>query len=322
MKIKVLMAMAFLMIGCAVVVQAQEQVQVQEQAPAQAQMAPQTVPSQVDMRFAAANQWLNRNNLSVTTAPDQAFVNGYFLVSAEGLPSATATSPAQRRLTATRAAEVLAYRQLAEYLDGVAIVGDSVVKDAELQYDVVRAAVAGMVKGAMKVYQEYNEQEGSALVILKLGMTGPRGFGQIMYEKVLGNPNVRKGMVEPKPEYKEKPVPLEESYDGLIVDATEQSFRPALVNRIFTPKGDVLYDPSKVSQRVLVEQGCGEYTNTVDKAKAALESREVKNPMVVKAIGTVSAADLQVSDDDSVKIYSANQKAGFFAKAKVAFVLK
>src|SRR5208337_1271345 len=127
---------------------------------------------------------------------------------------------------------------------------------------------------------------------------------------------------KPAPAFKTRPVPLEEKYDGLVIDATDQNFRPALINRIFTVKGDLIYDPSKVSQKVLVEQVCGEYTNSVDKAKAALASRGVRNPLIVKAVGTVSASDLQVSDDDAVIIYSSNQKGGFFAAAKVAFVLK
>ncbi|MBF0330251.1 MAG: hypothetical protein HQL10_13950 [Nitrospirae bacterium] len=280
--------------------------------------------AQVDARFAAANEWLNKNNLSVTSAPEQAFVNDYVLVFAEGLPLPTAKSPAQRRLTATRAATVMAYRQLTEFLEGVAIVGDTLVKDAELQYDVVRAAVAGVVKGAQIVHQEFNDQEGSAIVFVKIGMTGPQGFGRTMYEKMLGDPKIKKAVVEPEPvpQFKQKPVPLDNKYDGLVIDATDQNFRPALINRIFTTKGEVIYDPSKISQKVLVEQGCGEYTNSVDKAKAALESRGVKNPLIVKASGTVSASDLQVSDDDAVKIYSANQKGTFLAGAKVAFVLK
>lgn len=201
----------------------------------------------IEQRFATANEWLNKNNLSVTNSQEQAFVNDYVLVFAEGLPSQTATSPAQRRLTAVRAAEVLAYRKLAEYLEGVAVVGDTLVKDAELQYDVVRASVAGFVKGAQVVHQEYNEQEGSALVFVKIGMTGPRGFGHTMYEKLLGDPKVKKTIVETAkaPEYKHRAVALEDNYDGLIIDATDQSFRPALINRIFTTKGDIIYDPSK-----------------------------------------------------------------------------
>lgn len=289
--------------------------------------AEDAAPSQagVDARFTAANEWLSKNNMSVTKSPEQAFINDYILVAEEGLPSATSKSAAQRRLTAKRAATALAYRKLAEVLEGVAVVGDTLVKDAELQYDVVRTAVSGVVKGAQVVHEEYNDQEGSALVIVKIGMSGPQGFAKTLYEKMLGDPKIKKAVIEqkdPKPEYRPKPVVLDEKYDGLIIDATDYSFRPALINRIFTPKGEVIYDPSKVSQKVLVEQGCGEYTNSVDKAKAALDSRGVKNPLTLKASGTVSASDLQVSDDDAVKIFSANQKAGFLAGAKVAFVLK
>ncbi len=287
-------------------------------------MSSQQEKSAIYQRFEAANKWLNLNNLSVTNTQQQAFINDYVLVAGEGLPSPASQSPAQRRLTAIRAATIVAYRQLAEFLDGFSVVGDTMVRDAALQYDVIRSAVSGFVKGAQVVYEEYNDQEGVAIVLVKIGMTGPQGFGERMYDKLLGNADIKNAVVHPSqiPAYKHKPVPLDEKYDGLVIDATEQNFRPALINRIFTVKGDIIYDPSKVSQKVLVEQGCGEYTNSVDKAKAALASRGVKNPLLVKAVGTVSASDLQVSDDDAVTIYSANQKGGFFAAAKVAFVLK
>ncbi|MCX7724380.1 MAG: hypothetical protein N2042_03925 [Thermodesulfovibrio sp.] len=284
--------------------------------------AQDTAQDKISPVFEKANEWLQKNNLSITTSPEQAFINDYILVAAEGLPSATAKTPAQRRLTAERAATVLAYRQLAEILEGVAVVGDTFVKDAQLQYDVVRTAVAGFIKGAQVVYKEWNPQEESALVIVKVGMSGPKGFGSLLYEKILGDPKIKKEIIEPQPQFKTKPVPVEEKYDGLIIDATEVNFRPALINRIFTSKGEVLYDPSKISQKVLVEQGCGEYTNSIEKAKAALEKRGVKNPLIIKASGTLNPSDILVSDEDAVKIYSANQKANFFASAKVAFVLK
>lgn len=278
--------------------------------------------AQLDERFQKANEWLNQNNLSITVTPEQAFINDYILVAAEGLPLATAKDAGKKRLTAERAAEIIADRKLAEFLNGVAVVGDTLVKDSELQYDVVRASTIGFIKGAQVVHREYNSQEEIALVIVKIGMTGPQSAAKDMYEKLMGDPKTKKALIEEKPIYKHKPVPLEEKYDGLIIDATEQNFRPALINRIFTQKGEVIYDPSKISQKVLVEQGCGEYTNNVDKAKAALEQRGTKNPLIIKAAGTVNPSDLQVSDDDAVNIFSANQKTGFLSGAKVAFVLK
>ncbi|MEW6068827.1 MAG: hypothetical protein AB1610_11120 [Nitrospirota bacterium] len=318
-KIFAIVACMIFLVASIAITQEQPLEQTQPSMPSQEQQ----VPSPVDERFQKANEWLNQNNLSVTGSSSDAFRSGYILVVGEGLPKEGTVSAGKKRITAERAAEVMAYRKLAEFLDGVAVVGDSLVKDASLEYDIVRTAVAGFVKGAQVVYKEYSKEEEIALVIMKVGMTGPGSFADALYGKIL-KPELKKDLVEPQPstEYKTQPIPLDEKHDGLIVDATEQNFRPALINRIFTQQGEVIYDPSKVSQKVLVEEGCGEYTNSVDKAKAALEQRGTKNPLIIKAVGTVSPSDLQISDDDAVRIFSANQKANFLASAKVAFVLR
>lgn len=280
--------------------------------------------SEVDAKFAETNKWLKQNNLQFTQSPDDVFLQDYILVYGEGLPFAASKSKAQKKTTAIRAAITDAQRKLAEILVGVAVVGETLVKDAQLQSDIVRTAVSGVVRGAAVVRQEYNEAEESALVVMRVAVKGKSGFAGTMYEKVITNPQV-KPIVEktPVPTFKpEQPPVVAEVFDGLIIDATEQSFRPALINRIFNPKGEALYDPTKISQKVLVERGCGEYTTSVAKAKAALEMRGVKNPLVIKASGLVTPSDLQVSSEDALKIYSANEKGNFLASAKVAFVLK
>jgi hypothetical protein len=213
---------------------------------------------------------------------------------------------------------------LAELLEGVAIVSETTVKDSELASDVIKTAVSAFIKGTQVVVQDWNEREGTALVIIKVGLNGPKGFASALYDKILAEPKIQKELE--KPVYTQPvdvpPPAVAVAYDGLVIDATDYNFRPALINRIFNSKGEVLYDPAKISQKVLVEQGCGEYTNSVDKAKAALGKRGVKNPLVVKASGTVSSSDLQVADDTALQIFSANQGSGFMADARVAFVLK
>lgn len=284
--------------------------------------APKAADSTVGGRFSGVNEWLGKNNLTLTDTLEQAFINRYVLVTGEGIPAPSARSAAQRRLTAERAATLMAYRQLTEFLEGVTVSGDTLVKDAELQYDIVRSTVHGFTKGMQIVYKEFNDQEGSAVVIVKVGMTGPSGFGSAIYEKMFGESDMKKITIGTPLAYHQQPVELAEKYDGLIIDAAEQAFRPALINRIFTTGREVIYDPSRVSQKVLVDQGCGEYTNTIGKAKAALETRGVKTPLIVKASGVVSSSDLQVADQDAVKIFSADQKTNFLASARVAFVLK
>lgn len=278
---------------------------------------------EVDTRFQKARRYLHDNNLTITTTVEQAYTQDAILMTGEGVPK-KGTAGGQKRLTAITAAKVVAQRRLVELLEGVAVVSETTVRDSELASDVIKTAVTGFIRGAQVVVQEYNDQEETALVILKVGVTGPKSFAAAMYEKILTEPKVKQELE--KPAYAppaEIPAPAATgAYDGLIIDATAYNFRPALINRIFNPKGEVLYDPAKISQKVLVEQGCGEYTNSVDKARAALGKRGVKNPLVIKASGTVSPSDLRVSDDTAVKIFSANQASGFMADARVAFVLK
>lgn len=283
---------------------------------------------QVDDVFTKTQKWLDEKNLSVTGGPNSArddeaaFNQEALLFYGEAVGNPDHRTPAQREQMAKRAAVVTAQRALAEYVEGFALVGDTLVRDGMAQYDIIRSAVSGFVKDSQVVFQEYSKEKDTALAMVKLGLHGPKGFASSIYEKMFSEPKAKESLKTDKPAFKANAVKLDEAYDGLIVDATEQNFRPALINRIFAAKGDVLYDPAKISQKVLVAQGCGEYTNSVDKAKASLASRGVKNPMVIKASGAATAADLQVSDEDAVNIYSANQKGQFFSAAKVAFVLK
>ena len=282
---------------------------------------------QIDQTFTKTQQWLSRENLALTGSPSArddlaAFSQDALLFYGEGVGNPEHRTPAQRELMAKRAAEITAKRQVVEYMEGFALVGDTLVKDGMTQYDVVRSAVIGFVKGVQVVFQEYDKDKDMAIAIVKVGLHGPKGYASLLYEKLLSDPKLKQQIVSDKPQFKGKPAPLSEKFDGLVIDATDQDFRPALINRIFTPKGEILYDPARISQKVLVEQGCGEYTNSIDKAKAALATRGVKNPLVVKAAGSVSKADLKVTDEDAVAIFTANQQNGFLAGAKVAFVLK
>lgn len=283
---------------------------------------------QVDDAFKKSNKWLRDNNLTLTGSPSgqrddkKAFSQGALLFYGEAVGNPKHRTQTQRETMAKRAAVVVAQRAMAEYLEGFVIVGDTMVKDGMVQYDVIRQGVAAFLKGVQVVVQEYNKEKDTAVAIVKMGLHGPQGFASVFYEKMSKDPELNKAVSTDKPVFKATSVVLDQAYDGLIIDATGHSFQPALINRIFSAKGEVLYDPAKVSQKVLIEQGCGEYTNSVEKAKAALESRGVKNPLVVKASGTTSKSDLQVSEEDAVAIFSANQKGNFMAGAKVAFVLK
>ncbi len=283
--------------------------------------------------FDQGKSWLEKRNLDLTDSPQEALTDGYILVVGEGLPMAGGT-PARQRLTAIRAAEIIAYRRLAEIINGVYVSGQTTVRDCTLESEVVKTAVSGLIKGARKVHEEWNPVDGTALVFMQIGVRGPDSVAATLYNSYINTPGRASLQVvsftppaplpvaAPAAAPAAKPAALAELHDGLIIDARELGFQPALINRIFSSKGEALYDPSKVSQKILVEQGAGEYTNTIEKARAALEARGAKAPLVVKATGLKTMADLNVSDEDVMRIFMADQKSNFLASAKVAFVLK
>ena len=283
---------------------------------------------QVDVSITKTQNFLEENKLALIKgaggAHDDltAFSQDSIMFYGEAAGNPAHKTLAQRGINAKRAAVTIAQRALTEYLEGIVIVGATLVKDSIMQNDVIVSTVTGFVKGSQVVHQEYNEDTDIATAVIKVAIRGPKGFASTFYEKLSTDPVLKKAVKTDKKPFLAPEVKLDVAFDGLIIDATEQNFRPALINRIFATKGDVLYDPAKISQKVLVEQGCGEYTNSVDKAKAALGTRGVKNPLIIKASGATNPADLQVTDDDAVTIYSADQKGSFMAAAKVAFVLK
>jgi hypothetical protein len=289
--------------------------------------------------FDQNRNWLEKRNLNLTDSPAEAIANGYILVAGEGLPM-EGGSPARQRMTAIRAAEIVAYRRLAEIVNGVHVSGQTTVRHCALESDVVKTAVNGLIKGARKVHESWNPAEGSAVVFLQLGVRGSDGVAETLYSNYINAapgrallqtaayyPPVAQpiapAVAQPAPAAPHaSPAAPAEAHDGLIIDARELGFQPALINRIFTSKGEALYDPSKISQKILVEQGAGEYTNSIEKARAALEGRGAKAPLIVKATGLKTMADLHVGDEDVLRIYMADQKSNFLASAKVAFVLK
>lgn len=251
----------------------------------------------------------------------QALVSGSLVVKGEGAaPADRPLSPAQKRIMALRAAKIMAARELSEVVDGIAISGETTVVSAAATSDTVRATVQGLIKGAQVVKEIYDPVSEIAIVYLSMPMTGPNGLvGSLLPQMLMTMPP------SAAPAYMAPPAApdvRQVNYDGLILDAREQSFKPALINRVLTKSGEVVYDPAKVAQNILVERGAAEYTNDIGKAKALLGERGAVNPAVVKVSGVVRSTDVEVGPDDASAIFSSNQNSHYLEGAKVVFVLR
>ncbi len=252
----------------------------------------------------------------VTTDPRQAFLTGSIVVKGEAV--ADRNLPAgQRRLMALRGAKVVAFREVAEVMDGVTVTGETTVVNMAAESDTVRSTVQGIVKGAQIVKEAYDPLSETAVVYLSVPLTGPNGiFGQLLPQIV---------PVLPPPAflpYQPPPDVMQARHDGLIIDCRSQAFKPALINRIVTKNGEMIYDPARVAQDILVERGAAEYTNDVGKAKALLSERGSSNPLIIKAGGVVKGTDVEVAPEDASQIFSSNQSANYLEGAKVVFVLR
>ena len=272
------------------------------------------------------------------TDPVKVFSQGYIQVIG-------ASEEGQSRYRAVRAATVVAQRDLLEVLQGITLYGTTTVKDGMLQSDNIRTTVQGVLKGAVKCGEKYYPNRGYAEVCLRLYLRGHGG----LYDVILPLLKDEGMLPPPKPVYQPKLIPqvmekpkttttqtlpsqkqpevtapskIENPYDGVIVDVREFPFRPALVNRILNENGEIIFDPSKIVSSVLVERGCGGFTNNEDKAMALLKTWGSKNPLKIKAVKVIKNTDVAVNKDDSAFIFVNNEKTQFLNQARVVFLLK
>jgi len=249
------------------------------------------------------------------TSDDEVFTQGYIQVTGR-------SAPGQNAYMALRAATLIAQRNLLEVIKGLRIYGTTTVKDGFTQSDIIKSAVEGFLRGAIRCGKKYYPTQGYAIVCMRVYLRGRGGI----YDTLL--PLLKEERILPQKGTMYMPktqigfTKSTRPHDGLIVDVREYSFRPALINRILTKKNEVIFDPSKIASAILIERGCGGFTTDMNKAKALLKVWGSNNPMTVKAIGVVKLTDVQVSDDDASAIFVQDKKTNFLAEAKVVFVLR
>lgn len=92
-------------------------------------------------------------------------------VSAIGYGVATGKMPeAKKRLMARRAAQIDAYRNLAELVNGVKVTSDTSVRDMVVENDKVKTSVNALIKGAAITSDEY--ENGMAIITVTMSLDG------------------------------------------------------------------------------------------------------------------------------------------------------
>ncbi len=272
--------------------------------------------------YTQANGWLRSNHLIPTVGKGSSdivasYMQGHIIVAGEAGGNPNHKSKAQSRLGAERAAEIVARKNLLDYLSGYALAGNSSLRDAgaiHFEKDILRMIDVKVI--------EYSEETDSAIALLQIPMTGKDGLLPFLFEFVYSTPAVKKMVESSRNAYGAKQKLPDVHYDGLIIDTADLHIRPALFNRIFTTNNEILFSPLEVPYETLVSNGGIAFVNTVAKAKTALARRGVHNPLVVHAAGKINSGDIMVSENDALVIFAANSNSRFLEKASLALVIK
>ena len=239
-----------------------------------------------------------------------------------GAPDMKASSPAQARLGAERAALLDAFRNLLSQVKGVQVDGTRKMNDV-MQADEVRARVEGLVKGYKVTNKRYFSDNGVEIDV-EVPVT--------MLTDILDPDATQQFAVPATPEKKPNEKPVEKAVEptrapdavakadegggtGLVIDARGLKLMPALLPRVLDETGKPLYTVDSLSADARKTTGVAAYVQSLDEARKSLKAGD--KPMVIKA-AKANGADVLLPQDEAKKLVSMNPP--FLAQGKVVIV--
>jgi len=216
--------------------------------------------------------------------------------SGQGAPDMKASSPAQARLGAERAAQLDAFRNLLEQVKGVQVSAGKTVGD-EMAKDEIKGKVEGVVKGFTITKKHYFSDNG-----VQIDVEVPLGaLTQFVEDEPAGKLAIK--------------TEGEEKNTGLVVDARGLNVKPALAPRLLDEAGNPVYGVDCLSSDAKKSAGVASYMKNLDEAKKNM--RVGDRPLVLKAT-KASGSDLVLTADDIKKLAESNNS--YLAQGRVVIV--
>ncbi len=245
------------------------------------------------------------------------WTDGYVEAVGIGAPPQRYIGKPQARPNALRAAQVDAYRNLLEVINGVRVDSTTVIRDFTTESDIINTQVQGMVKGAKVIKQEYMS-DGTVEVTVRMPIAG--NFAAVIIPRIMEKKQVQAppaGPAAPAP----APAPGGEVFTGLVVDARGIQARPAMSPRIIDENGREIYGSMNVEREYAVQQGMSGYARDLTAAQS--NARVTNNPLSVKGLKTEGAgrSDIVIAKADVEKILAAGDNLSFLKKCRVMIVL-
>ncbi len=234
---------------------------------------------------------------------------------------------AQAEIMAMEGARAQAYARLAETVNGVAVSSETLVQNSLTTDQVTRTKVEGMIKGARVIEEKttYIKDAPKGIVRLGLVMKGANGIQMPLVKWTLRTEAEKAALFKPDQSALEN-TKLPSNYTGIVIDAKGLGLTPAMMPKITTKNGEVVYGP-ELAFKGMVDKGMIErngfigYTSNLKSSVA--QDRIGNNPLVLKAQQLVGAqkAGVSISTEDALKVLAANIKNGLLKMAKVMFLM-
>ncbi len=214
-----------------------------------------------------------------------------------GAPDLKASSPAQARIGAEKAAQLDAFRNLLAQAKGVQITAAKRMGEL-MEKDEIRARVEGSIRN--------------------FNVSGKRYFSDGSVEVDVEVPaSVFTEVVDPDPTpVAPAKVEGEKTNTGLVIDARGLNLTPALTPRVLDDGGKSLYSIDSLSADARRQSGVAAYVQNLEDAKKSQKAGD--RPLMVKA-KRVDGSDVVLDPDDAKKLASVN--ASFLTDGKVVIVM-
>jgi hypothetical protein len=219
------------------------------------------------------------------------------------------------RAVAEEIARTQAYLKLAETLDGTYINARISVDDAKRLNSSVDRYVKGYVKGAQVIRTEFEKKgkEIGCLVTLKISLGDPGGM------QLLGMSEAAEK--QPENELYEAGANAKSpgDYSGVVIDARGLALNPAMMPRILTPDGKVIYGPEVLSSSVMANGGLVAYVRSEKEARVV---KAGKDPFIVKALKTIgkTACDLVLPSAVADELFGLDKEKSVLSDGKVVIL--
>ena len=198
----------------------------------------------------------------------------------------------QAKLMATRAAQVVAQRNLLEIIKGVRVVSETKVQDLMAKSDYVYTRIEGVVKGAQMVGEPV-EKDGFIEVEMAIGIYDSNGIA----------PPIQKGLdvtMANLATLTDKEKEEIKKITGLVIDVTNTTIQPSVFPRILDEEGNILFDPAQYYNPN--DPKLRKIIKIITSAEKEIKKTELgDNPYIIKALKALHS-DIVVSKEETNKV--------------------